>query len=106
MEQQIGWGIVGTPQGCKFLREGLSKEKTLLNFDLAQNIGNCLPEPDNVICNEFIYCLKYEVICDGQQQHLIGLAAYTIAAGIDGYRAGNYFGAFIESVDSILCRNP
>lgn len=104
MNLQVGWGIIGTPQGREFLGEGLSKGKSQLNFDLAQEIGGCLPELDKVVGDEFLYCLKHEVVRDEQQQqrHLIGFAVYTTAAQRDGYRSGNYFGAFVESVDGVL----
>lgn len=93
----LGWGIIGTAKGRQAVGDGVDKTLGLArNFDLAQELGGCLPEPkQDPHFSEVLYCLSLQSV---GKHNVLGLAEYRPAYEQGQSRAGSYFGSFIESV--------
>ncbi|OOR99703.1 hypothetical protein B0187_02510 [Haemophilus paracuniculus] len=100
-KQLLGWGLLGTPNGRQQTSDGIDKQiKFASSFDLEQQYGGCLPDPRQKDI-EPLYCLKYR---KGDNE-ILGLAEYRSIFEQGQTRAGTYFGAFVETINSSFGKN-
>lgn len=98
----LGWGIIGTPKGRQAVGAGADLSLNLAkSFDLSQDFGACLPEPK---LKDFTPLYSVALQRSGNYT-VLGFAEYRPIYEQGQSRAGTYFGAFIESVNTQINEN-
>lgn len=87
----LGWGWVGTPDGRQQVGKGIPRASDFAHyFDLATELGVCLPKPSPETLQHPLFCIFYR-----PDEQILGIAHYIAIHEFSSKRVGCHLGSFL-----------